>query len=121
MVGYDFGRVTVQKIVQGLVFGRVLIAGFTLTKKVIVTAVAAHHLLHHNRIFTGLFKSVLLLKLCKFKGFLAMFLSQIMDIHKCIKYVIYNNLYSIKLTFISQYYDIGLYTLKPPFSLAEIS
>ena len=23
-----------------------------------MTAVAAHHLLHHNRIFTGLFKSV---------------------------------------------------------------
>ena len=50
-----------------------------------------------------------------------MFLSQIMDILKYVKYIIYNNLYNIKLTFISQHYDIGLYTLKPPFFLADIT
>ena len=58
MVGYDLRGVIVQKIVQGLVFRKVLITGFTLTKEVVVAAVAAHHLLHHNRIFTGLFKSI---------------------------------------------------------------
>ena len=62
MVGYDFRGVIVQKIVQGLVLGEVLITGFTFTKEVVVAAVSAHHLLHHNRIFRGLFKSVLLLK-----------------------------------------------------------